>query len=304
MCVSPIARPSWPRIYSTTPRPSSPMALHRTMELLAAVAPQGREHVSRQALRMHPGEDVLPVTDVAEHQRDVRATVDRAFVRVRAELAVRRRDRRLRHLGHERLVLAAIGDEVGDRDDLQSVLGAEADQVRQPRHRSVLVHGLAENAGRVEPGEPGEIDGGLGVTGALEHPAFAVPQRKDVSGSGEVLWRGARLHDRPDRGRPIRRRDPRADPATGVHRHGECRVALIGVVGDHQRDLELVESIPHDRHADHAARMPNDERDRLGRHLLRRHDQIALVLSIRVVDDDHDPACTDVLNRLRDRRER
>ena len=49
----------------------------------------------------------------------------------------------------------------------------EADQVRQPRHRAVLVHDLAEHAGREEPGEPREVDGGLGVTGALEHAALA-----------------------------------------------------------------------------------------------------------------------------------
>ena len=50
--------------------------------------------------------------------------------------------------------------------------------------------------------------------------------------------------------------------------------------------------------------MPDHERDRLGRHLLRRHDQVALVLPIGVVDDDHDRARADVLHRLRDRRER
>ena len=120
---------------------------------------------------------------------------------------------------------------------------AEADQLRQPRHRPVLVHDLADHAGREEPGEPGEVDGGLGVTGALEHAALAVPQREDVARAWKVLRRGragstiARIVvARSAADIPVR------DPAAGVHRHGECRVALIGVVGDHQRDLELVES--------------------------------------------------------------
>ena len=41
-----------------------------------------------------------------------------------------------------------------------------------------------------------------------------------------------------------------------------------------------------------------------GVHLLRRHDQVAFVLAIGVVDDDHHASRADVLDGLRDRRER
>ncbi len=46
--------------------------------------------------------------------------------------------------------------------------------------------------------------------------------------------------------------------------------------------------------------MANDERDRLGGGLLSRHDQIALVLTVGVIDHDHDAALPDVLHRLLD----
>ena len=113
-----------------------------------------------------------------------------------------------------------------------------------------------------------------------------------------------RVDDRPDRAGTVRRRDPGGDAAPRVDRDGERRVSLIRVVGHHQRDLQLVEAFTDDGHADHTARVPNDERDRLGRHLLRRHDQIALVLPVGIVDDDHHPSGADVFDRLRDGRER
>ena len=67
----------------------------------------------------------------------------------------------------------------------------------------------------------------------------------------------------------------------------------LGVVGDHQREPQLVEPLALDRHADHAARVADHERHRLGRHLLGRHDEVALVLAIGVVDDDHELAPCD-----------
>ena len=79
--------------------------------------------------------------------------------------------------------------------------------------------------------------------------------------------------------------------------------AAVGVRSDHQRDLQLVEPLTDHGHADHPARVPHDEGDRLGSDPLGRHDEIALVLAVRVVDDDHHPALPDLFDRLRDRGE-
>ena len=62
---------------------------------------------------------------------------------------------------------------------------------------------------------------------------------------------------------------------------------------DHQRQLQLVEPLALDRQADHAARVADHERHRLGRDLLGRHDEVALVLAVLVVDDDDDLAARD-----------
>ena len=64
---------------------------------------------------------------------------------------------------------------------------SRTDQVGHARHRPVLVHHLADDARRYEPGQPGEIDRGLGLAGAQEHAAVARAQREDVAGPDEVL---------------------------------------------------------------------------------------------------------------------
>ena len=61
---------------------------------------------------------------------------------------------------------------------------AVGDEVGHAGHRAVVVHHLADHAGRVQAGEAGEVDGGLGVAGALEHAARLGLQREDVARAG------------------------------------------------------------------------------------------------------------------------
>ena len=158
--------------------------LERAVELHAAVAPQRPEHVAGEALAVHAHEHVLLPGDLAPHEREVLGVVEQRLEDVRGEVAVLRRDTRLRHPPHELLVVAAEPDEIGDRDEHEAVLLRERLEVGPALHRAVVVHDLGEHAGRVAAGEPGEVDGGLGVTGPLQHAAFAVAQREDVARAG------------------------------------------------------------------------------------------------------------------------
>ena len=123
---------------------------------------------------------------------------------------------------------------------------------------------------------------------------------------GRARSSGARrgIEEREHGGRTVGGGDAGAGAVTGVDRHGERGALRLGVVGDHQREPQLVEPVAFDRHADHAAGVADHERHRLGRHLLRRHDEVALVLAIGVVDDDHDLAARDSGDGVLDRRER
>src|SRR3546814_4765395 len=59
------------------------------------------------------------------------------------------------------IVAPAVGDQVSDGADLQPVQLGEADQVRQPGHGAVVIHDLADHAGRVQAGQPRDIHRGL-----------------------------------------------------------------------------------------------------------------------------------------------
>ena len=112
-----------------------------------------------------------------------------------------------RHAAHELLAVAAVADEVGDRDEHEAVLGGERLELGQALHRAVVVDDLGEHAGRVAAREPGEVDRGLGVAGALQHAAVAVAQREDVAGPGEVGRDGRAVDQRVHRRAAVGGRD-------------------------------------------------------------------------------------------------
>ena len=86
--------------------------------------------------------------------------------------------------------------------------------------------------------------------------------------------------------------------------YGERGALRLGVVLDHQREVELVEPLARERRADDAGRVAHEERDLLGRGELGRHDEVALVLAVLVVDDDDDLAAADGGDRVLDGGER
>ena len=57
-----------------------------------------------------------------------------------------------------KVVLQPVIDEVRDGADLQAV-GGRSVQVRHARHGAVVVHDLADDAGRVQPGQARQVDG-------------------------------------------------------------------------------------------------------------------------------------------------
>ena len=161
----------------------------RRLELLAAVAAQRVEDVAGQALRVHADEHVLGAVDLALDHRDVVLVVDERAVADDGELAEAGRQPGRDDALDELVVAAPVGDQVGDRDHLQPVARAVALEVGDAGHRPVVVHDLADHAGRREAGEAGEVDRRLGLAGALEHAAGLGLQREHVAGLDEVARR-------------------------------------------------------------------------------------------------------------------
>ena len=75
-----------------------------------------------------------------------------------------------------------------------------------------------------------------------------------------------------------------------VDRDEERGALALGVLRDHQREVELGGPLGGDRRAEVARGVVEEEGDALRRGELGRHDQVALVLAVLVVDHDEDLA--------------
>ncbi len=151
-----------------------------------------------------------------------------------------------------------------------------------------------------ETGHARQIDRRLRVARAPQHAAVLGAQRKDVARLHEILRLRLGIRDRLNRGRAIVRADPGGHAARGIHRDGEIGPIHLPVLRHHPLQTELLRALVRDRHADQAAAVHGHEIDRLRRGFLRRHDEVALVLAIRIVGHDHEPALRDVLQDIVD----
>ena len=181
-------------------------------------------------------------------------------------------------------------------------------QLRHARHRAVLVHDLADDAGRVEAGEARQVDRRLGLARrAASTPPERGPQREHVAGPREVLG----LRRGVDRGEHGRRAvgggdaGGRAPAWPRSARRTRCRTARVfcsswtisGMRSSSSRSPVMGRQIE-------AAAVAGHEVDDLGRDLLRGDREVALVLAVLVVDDDDHLAGPDVLEGLGDGAER
>jgi hypothetical protein len=236
---------------------------------------------------MDPDQRRFGGPQVAHHDRDVLEAVVTIAVAEHGELAGLGREPGLPGAHDGLLAAAPVGDQLTDLDLDQTVLGAEPGQLRRPGHLTVGAGDLADHRGRSQPGQAHQVDRGLGVAGPPQHPALPVGEGEHVSRLAEVGVRAAGIGQRGDRPGPVRGRDPGGRPVPDVDADVEGGLPGIGRIRHHRRYPELIEAIPRHRHTDQAAAVRGHEVHGRGRDVLGGHDQIALVLPVRRVDD-HD----------------
>jgi hypothetical protein len=165
------------------------------VQLRSTVAAERAEDVAGEALAVHPHQNVGLTGHLPFDQGHMMLPVEHRFVGVDGELAVVGGDPGVGDPAHELVLVPAVPDQIGDRDQMQPVLGGELGELGEAGHaRLVLTDHLAQHADRRHPGGPGQVDRGLGVTGALEHATGSVAQREDVPGrlrSDGRMWGSA-----------------------------------------------------------------------------------------------------------------
>ena len=117
---------------------------------------------------------------------------------------------------------------------------------------------------------------------------------KHVAGLDEIVrQRGGVGHDLDGAG-AVGGADAGGDAVGGVHADLEIRAKAFAVFDDHLLDAELLEAFRGGGHADQAAAEPGHEIDGLRRGPFAGHDQIALVLAVRIVHHDDHAALAEV----------
>lgn len=141
------------------------------VELVAAVAAPGAEDVAGQTFAVDAdGDGVLPV-DGSLHQGEVVLAIDERAVEVEVEFAKIGGQLNDFLADDEALLAATVVNEVADRADAEVVFLCEGLQGGEAGHGAVAIHDLADDTGGLESGEASEVDGGLGMAGALEDTA-------------------------------------------------------------------------------------------------------------------------------------
>ncbi len=200
--------------------------------------------VAGEALAVDADQHVLGAVDLSLDHRHVMFVVDQRAIADRGEVAEGGRQRGRHHPLDQLLGAAAIGDQVGDRDHLQLVALAVGNEVGNPRHRAVVVHHLADHPGRNQAGEPGQVDDGLGLTGALQDAAVFGLERKHVAGTDDVMRGRAGVDRDLDRVGAVVGGDPGRSPRSrGLDRDREGGLQRRLVLGRHQVQAERARSV-------------------------------------------------------------
>ena len=248
---------------------------------------------------MDTDQDVLPVVgaEVAKDEGKVLRAVNVGLVAVCAPLTVGIRDDRLRDAGDQAFRATAVLDELLDGDQREVVLVGELPQRGQAHHRPVVADHLANHAGRRQPGEHRQVDGGLGVAAPAQDAALGVPEREHVAGADQVIGDARGTGEKLDGLRAVGSGDTRGDVVPCVHADGERGAVVLLVLARHLRHVQPVEVRAEHRDADQASSVADREGEQVGGGLRRREDDVPFVLPVGVVDHDDRTAPSDVLDR-------
>ena len=276
----------------------------RRIELGTAVAPHRAEDFTGETLAVDAHQDGRVRAGFSHLQNQVFRSVKGVLVGDGPERTEPRGENRRGQPANEGLGPEPVADQIGDADDRHSVLFRKGDEVREPRHRPVLLHHLADHRRGIEPRDSREVHPGLGLPGPLQDSAGTRAEREDMARTDEVGGAGLPLNRHLDRAGAVGSRNARGNPVSGLDRDAKRGFVHRSVLTNHERDVEFVETLAGHRHADEATPVRGHEIDRLRSDLLGGDRQITLVLAVFVIHHDDHPPGGDLANRPFDRPER
>jgi hypothetical protein len=190
---------------------------------------------------------------------------------------------------HELFAAPAMSDQLFDGRDLQVVPVGDLQQERTTGTFPRFIEYFAKHACRLQSGHPGKIHSRFRVSGAAKHSSLFGDQRVDMSGSDEVIWTAAGANQLPY---------CTATLAGGnscfhgpvVNGHGVSGAQGIGTRGNHGWELKPIGDFGQHRHAKQPFAVCDHKVDQLRRCLFSGTDEITFILTILVIEYDHEVA--------------
>ena len=192
----------------------------------------------------------------------------------------------------------AVVDQIGDGAKAQVVLLRKGFEIGEAGHGAVFVHDLHDHRRRGAACKARQIHGGFRMARSTEHPTGLGHEGEDVPRGHDVIGGGGRIDGDGDGLRAVGSGNPRGHPLRRFDGHGEVGVMLRPVAGGHGREPQLPAPIDGHGHANEATGVARHEVHGLGGDMLRRHNEIAFVFPIFVVQEHDHLACAQVFDEL------
>ena len=263
--------------------------------------PRGAKNIVEHVDRMHPHQYRFGTRNIALHQRDMFGIFDRVQIDHQLEFATEVAvEFRFDGTMDEVVVAAAIGNKIGNRRDLETMELCELHEIGKARHRTVVVHDLADDTSGIKPRKTRYVDRRFRMPGAHQHATVSRDEREHMSRRHDIrrALRGIDRHRH--RMRAVMCRDARRDTLARLDRHGEGCLMTRLVRRRHELQVELLRAFARQRETNQATPVFRHEIDGFRRAHLCRNNEVAFVLALLRIDENEHLAVARVLDDVLD----
>src|ERR1700733_9754002 len=142
--------------------------------------------VPGKALRMHPNQYILAITNLSTYKSDMLLFVDWVFERVHTKLTVLGWQLCKGDFTDDRFGAHPMGNQIRHSNQRDFVAAREATEFRHARHCAIRIHDFTDYAGRTQTGHARQIHSGLCLPSSRQHSGSAGTQWKDVAGTTQI----------------------------------------------------------------------------------------------------------------------
>ena len=272
--------------------------LHSLMQLLSAITTLAGKDIACHAAGVHAHQYGFFGSPLALENGDVLQSVALLTEWNNAEVAIFRRQVGLYAFLHQAFLLQAVGYQVLDGNYLQAMLACHLLQLGHACHGSVLVENLDECRSRLKTAKASQVYGSLGVPCPLQHTTVLGIEWIDVSGTAKVGGFPCGVGQGTDSSGTVVRADTGSAPIQQIHGDGERSAQHAGVGLYLAFQFQFLGTAHGDGGTEYTASILQHEVHLIFSNQFRRSDEVAFILTVFVVYDNHELAFFEVCQSI------